>query len=154
MHRSFFTVGLAIALGAACAQHAAAQVKPEVLVDQRLAAMRLQGKYLYSIVPMAQGRIPYDASIVARNAGYLEVLIKMAWDGFDPSTQGVKSRALPEIYSDPAKWKAAQDTMMNEMAKFTATVKSGNEANIKTAITDLNKACNGCHDSFRQRPQQ
>lgn len=68
-------------------------------------------------------------------------------------TQGIKSRALPEIYSDSAKFKAAQETMFAEMTKFVATVKAGNEANTKTAITDLNKACNGCHDTFRQRPQ-
>ena len=145
--------GAVLAFGAGCACNAIAQVKPEVLVDQRLAAMRLQGKYLYSLVPMAQGRVPYDAAIVARNAGYLDVLIRMAWDGFDPSTQGIKSRALPEIYSDSAKFKAAQETMFAEMTKFVATVKAGNEANTKTAITDLNKACNGCHDTFRQRPQ-
>ena len=115
--------------------------------------MRLQGKYLYPLIPMAQGRVPYDAAIVARNAGYLDVLIRMAWDGFDPVTKDVKSRALPEIYSDPAKFKAAQDTMYTEMSKFQATVKTGNEANVKTAIVDLNKACNSCHDTFRQKPQ-
>jgi cytochrome c556 len=149
-----FTTGLAIAFAAGCAGTAIAQVKPEQLVDQRVAAMRLQGKYLYPLVPMAQGRVPYDAAIVARNAGYLDVLIKLAWDGFDPVTKDVKSRALPEIYSDPTKFKAAIDTMYAEMTKFQATVKAGNEANTKTAIVDLNKACNGCHETFRQKPPQ
>ena len=148
-----FTTGVALAIAAGCACSAIAQVKPEQLVDQRLAAMRLQGKYLYPLVPMAQGRVPYDAAIVVRNAGYLDVLIKMAWDGFDPVTKDVKSRTLPEVYSDPAKFKAAEDTMFSEMTKFQATVKSGNEANIKTAIVDLNKACNSCHDTFRQKAQ-
>ena len=151
MYRKLLGAALALALGSGYALDALAQVKPEVLVDQRQAAMRLQGKYLYSLMPMAQGRIPYDAAIVARNAGYLDVLIRMAWDGFDPSTQGLKTRALPEIYSDSAKFKSAQETMFAEMTKFVATVKTGNEANIKTAIVDLNKACNGCHDTFRQR---
>ena len=148
-----FTTCLALAIATGCAGNAIAQVKPEQLVDQRVAAMRLQGKYLYPLVPMAQGRVPYDAAIVARNAGYLDVLIRMAWDGFDPVTKDVKSRALPEIYSDPAKFKAAQDTMFAEMTKFQATVKGGNEANTKTAIVDLNKACSGCHDTFRQKAQ-
>ena len=44
--------------------------------------------------------------------------------------------------------------MYAEMSKFQATVKAGNEANTKTAIVDLNKACNSCHDTFRQKPQQ
>jgi cytochrome c556 len=151
MPMKFLRAGLALAACAGLAIDAMAQAKPEVLVEQRQSAMRLQGKYLYSLLPMAQGRIPYDAAIVARNAGYLDVLIRMAWDGFDPATQGVKSRALPESYTEPAKFKAAQDTMFAEMSKFVATVKSGNEASIKPAMVDLNKACNGCHDSFRQR---
>jgi cytochrome c556 len=153
MRNNLLTTGLVLALGAGCAFNAFAQVRPEVLVDQRISAMRLQGKYLYSLLPMAQGRVPYDASIVARNAGYLDVVIRMAWDGFDPGTQGVKSRALPDIYSEPAKFKAAQETMFAEMTKFVATVKAGNEANTKTAIVDLNKACNSCHDTFRQKAQ-
>lgn len=151
MHRQLTKAGLALVFGAGCALNAFAQVKPEVLVDQRIAAMRLQGKYLFPLVPMAQGKVPYDAAIVARNAGYLDVLIRLAWDGFDPSTQGVKSRALPEIYMEPAKFKAAQETMFAEMNKFVAAAKSGNEANTKAAIGDVVKACNGCHDSFRQR---
>lgn len=153
MRSKLFTTGLALAIAAGCVGGAIAQVKPEQLVEQRQSAMRLQGKYLYPLLPMAQGRVPYDAAIVARNAGYLDVLIRMAWDGFDPVTKDVKSRALPEIYSDPAKFKAAQDTMFAEMTKFQATVKAGNEANTKTAIVDLNKACNGCHDTFRQKAQ-
>jgi cytochrome c556 len=153
MRSKIFTTGLVLALAAGCAGSAIAQVKPEQLVEQRQGAMRLQGKYLYPLLPMAQGRVPYDAAIVVRNAGYLDVLIKMAWDGFDPVTKDVKSRALPEIYSDPAKFKTAQDTMFSEMTKFQATVKTGNEANIKTALVDLNKACNGCHETFRQKAQ-
>jgi cytochrome c556 len=148
-----FMTGLALTIAAGCAGSAIAQVKPEQLVEQRQAAMRLQGKYLYPLLPMAQGRVSYDAAIVARNAGYLDVLIRMAWDGFDPVTKDVKSRALPDIYADPAKFKAAQDTMFTEMTKFQATVKAGNEANTKTAIVDLNKACNSCHDTFRQKAQ-
>ena len=151
MRRQLFTAGLALIVGAGCALNASAQVKPEVLVDQRIAAMRLQGKYLGPLVAMAQGKAPYDAAIVARNAGYLDVLIRLAWDGFDPGTQGVKSRALPEVYKEPAKFKAAQDTMFAETNKFVAAAKSGNEANTKAAINDMLKACNGCHDDFRQR---
>lgn len=154
MRSKLLTAGLALAIGAGSACSAIAQVKPETLVDQRLAAMRLQGKYLYPLIPMAQGRVPYDANIVARNAGYLDVLIRMAWDTFDPVTKDVKSRTLPDVYSDPTKFKAAIDHMYAEMSKFQATVKTGNEANIKTAIVDLNKACNSCHDNFRQKPPQ
>ena len=151
MRSKLITGALVLAVGVGCATGAMAQAKPETMVQQRVSAMRLQGKYLYPLIPMAQGRVPYDAAIVTRNAGYLDVLIRLPWDGFDPSTKDVKSGALPEVYADPAKFKSAIDQMYAEMSKFQATVKTGNEANIKTAIIDLNKVCNSCHDTFRQK---
>ena len=54
--------------------------------------MVLQGKctgVLWAAWPR-QGS--YDAAVVARNAGFLEVLSKMPWDGFVPSTKDVKAR--------------------------------------------------------------
>ncbi len=151
MSRKFFRAALALALGAGCSLNALAQVKPEVLVEQRQAAMKLQGKYFFPLVPMAQGKVPYDAAVVARNAGYLDVLIHLAWDGFDPSTQGVKSRTRPEVYTDSAKFKAAQDAVIADVTKLAAAAKSGNEATTKAAILDAAKGCAGCHDAFRQR---
>jgi cytochrome c556 len=81
------------------------------------------------------------------------VLIKLAWDGFEPRTQDVKSRALPAIYGEPAKFKAAQDTMFAAMDKLVAAAKSGNEANVKVAVIDAGDACNNCHDTFRAKQQ-
>jgi len=155
MKKRVLTLVLGAALGGGYIAGALAQVKPEFLVAQRHAAMILQGKYMYSIVPMAMGRIPYDAAIVSRNVGYLDVLSKMPWDGFQPSTADVKeTKALPAIYSDPAKFKAAQENYFSELAKLDAAVKTGNEATIKAAILDTNnKGCNGCHNDFRAKSQ-
>jgi cytochrome c556 len=154
MSKRFLALALGAALGGGYAASALAQAKPEVLVEQREAAMTLQAKYFYPIVFMAQGRIPYDAAIVSRNIGYLEVLTKLAWDGFQPSTADVKSKALPAVFSDPAKFKAAGENFQAEFAKLVAAAKSGNEAAVKTAVLDTNtKGCNGCHNDFRAKAQ-
>ena len=153
MRSKLVTGGVVLAAGLGCAFGAIAQVKPETLVDQRVSAMRLQGKYFGPLVGMAQGRVPYDANIATRNAGYLEVLSKMPWDGFEPSTKDLKTRALPEVYAEPAKFKAAQDNFTAEVGKLVAATKTGNEANVKAAILDVNKACGACHDNFRAKQQ-
>ncbi len=152
MKKTSLVVGLMLALSAGYTVRVFAQAKPDVLLEQRKAAMVLQGKYLYPLIPMAQGKISYDAGTVARNTAYLEVLTQMPWDGFDPRTAGLKNtRALPEIYKDPAAFKAAQDKLHAEMAKFSETVKSRDETRIKAGIVELNKVCNACHDKFRRR---
>lgn len=143
--------GLALALGAGYALTALAQAKPEVLIKQRQAALTLQGKYFGPLNGMAQGKIPYDANVVARNAAYLEMLSKMPWDGFDPKTKDEKSAALPAVFTDTAKFKEAQERLQGEIGKLVVVSKNGDEAAVKAQIGAVNKACGGCHDNFRQK---
>jgi cytochrome c556 len=140
----------AVLLGFALADNAAAQVKPEILVKQRQAAMTLQGKYFGPLGFMAQGKVPYDADIVVRNAGFLAALCRMPWDGFAAGTKDVKSGALPAVFADTAKFKAAQDRLQMEVDKLVAASK-GSEAAAKAQIGAVGKACGDCHDSFREK---
>lgn len=150
MRKSFLAAGMALALGG-MAFSAFAQVKPEVLVKQRQSAMTLVGKYFGPLGGMAQGKVPYDAQVVQRNAGYLDVLTKMPWDGFDPSTKDEKTRALPEVYSNQAKFKESAERLQSEVAKLVQVSKSGDENAVKAQIGATGKACGSCHDDFRQK---
>ena len=149
MNTKLLSTGVALALGVGIAATAFAQAKPEVLVKQRQAAMVLQGKYLGPIGGMLKGNIPYNADTVALNATFLENLARMPWDGFHPSTSGVKSATKPEAYSDAAKFKAAADTLEAETAKLGAAARAKNEAGVKAAFGGVAKACGSCHDAFR-----
>ena len=152
MNGRLFSIGLALMLGAGYSLPAYSQAKPETLVKQRQAAMTLQSKYLWGqLRPMAQGKIPYDANVVARNTTYLDALTKMAWDGFAPSTKDVKSGALPAVFSDTAKFKEAQDRYQSETTKLVSVIKNGDEAAVKAQIGAVSKACDGCHESFREK---
>jgi len=151
MKRKPVVAALAVIAAAGLMLEAAAQVKPEILVKQRQAAMTLQGKYFGPLGGMAQGKAPYNADLVARNAAYLDVLTQMPWDGFAASTKDVKSAALPEVFTDPAKFKEAQERTQGEIARLVSISKSGDEAAIKAQILTVNKACDNCHESFREK---
>ncbi len=151
MNKRIFSIGLALMLGAGYSLTAFSQVKPETLVKQRQAAMVLQGKYWGPLGGMAQGKVPYDAAVVARNAGFLEVLSKMPWDGFVPSTKDVKSAALLTVITDPAKFKEAQDRLQSEVSKLVAVSKGGDEAAVKAQLVATGKTCGGCHETFREK---
>jgi cytochrome c556 len=148
MKMSLLAAGLAVAV--MCGE-ALAQAKPEVLVKQRQAVMTLQGKYFGPMAGMAQGRIPYDAKIVQRNAGFLDNLSRMPWDGFAEGTKDAKSAALPAVWNDSAKFAEAADRLQNEASKLYAVSRSGDEAAVKAQIGAVGKACGGCHESFRQK---
>jgi cytochrome c556 len=152
MNSRLFSIGLALMLGAGYSLPAYSQTKPETLVKQRQAVMTLQGKYFNGqLRPMAQGKMPYDANVVARNTAYLDALTKMAWDGFAPSTKDVKSAALPAVFTDTVKFKEAQDRLHSEVAKLVAVSKSGDETAVKPQIGAVDKACGGCHETFREK---
>jgi cytochrome c556 len=127
------------------------QAKPETLVKQRQGAMSLQNKYFVPIRNMAQGKTPYDASIVARNVVYLDALSKMPWDGFTPATKDVKTQATPAVYSDTAKFKEAADRYQAEVTRLSEVARKGDEPSIKSQILAVNKSCDSCHDTFRER---
>ena len=104
MKKTLLAAGVAIVVGG-LAGTALAQVKPDVLVKQRQSAMTLIGKYWGPIAGMASGKVsPYNADVVSRNATYLENLAQMPWDGFHESTKGEKSRALPALWEQTAKF--------------------------------------------------
>lgn len=153
MSKRYLSILLGVLLSVGCALEACAQAKPETLVKQRQAVMELHGKYMYGVLnAMARNRIPYDAVAAARAIGFLDALSKMPWDGFSPATKDVKATdALPAVYAEPAKFKAAQEQYLAEIAKLVALTKGGGEAAIKEQITATNNSCNNCHDSFRAK---
>jgi cytochrome c556 len=153
MKKTLLSVGVALALGAGYSMSAFAQAKPEVLVKQRQAAMTLQGKYFGPLAGMAQGKVPYNGDVVKRNAGYLNVLDKMPWDGFSPETKGTtaKTAALPAIWNEPDKFKQAQERLESEVSKLVQVSASGDEAAVKAQIGAVGKSCGGCHETFREK---
>jgi cytochrome c556 len=153
MKKKLFSVCLALTLGAGAgyATSVLAQAKPEVLVKQRQAVMTLQGKYWGPLAAMMQGKAPYNAEVATRNAGFLEALSKMPWDGFTADTKDTaeKTRALPAIFENPAKFKEAADRLQAASAKLATS--AGDEASFKAAAGEVGKACGGCHESFRAK---
>jgi cytochrome c556 len=141
---------VALALGAT-AGAAFAQQKPEILVKQRQAVMTLQGKYFGPMAGMAQGKVPYNAEVVRRNAGFLDNLSRMAWDGFDASTKDQKSAALPAVFTDQQKFREAASRLETEANKLYEVSRSGDEGAVKNQIAAVGKACGSCHESFREK---
>jgi len=144
-------IALALGAGAGYTTIVLAQAKPDVLVKQRQAVMTLQGKYFGQLAAVAQGKAPYDAAAVQRSAGFLDNLSRMFWDGFDPSTKDIKSRALPAIWENKAKFDENAARMENETSKLASLAAGRDEAAIKAQIQAVGKVCGACHQEFRAK---
>ena len=150
MNKQLLAVSVVLALGGGIAVEALAQANPNQLIAQRKGAMNLQAKYFGPVLGMSLGRAPYDAKIVQRNIEYLTVLNQLPWDDFQPPTAGnPNTRAKEDVYKDPAKFKAAIDSVQGEVQKLAAVVRGGGDQNaVKPAAQAVGRACNSCHESF------
>ena len=73
--------------------------------------------------------------------------------GFFPAGSGpkpgIKTAAKPEIWTQPAPFKAAQDAFARQAQAFAAAAQAGNPAAIRIQAKALGQTCAGCHKSFR-----
>ena len=62
---------------------------------------------------------------------------------------GVKTRALPVIWTDAAGFASAQKTFAAQAAKLNTVAASGDMAGAGPEMKALFGACKGCHDKYR-----
>ena len=125
--------------------------KPEEAVKYRQSALSLMGTHFSRIGAVVRGAAPFDAQQVQDNAALVQTMSVLPWQGFVAGTdKGVPTRAKPEIWSDSAKFKTAQDNMIKAVAKLSAASKSGNLDQVKAAFGDAGRTCKACHDDFRK----
>jgi len=60
-----------------------------------------------------------------------------------------KTRALPEIWSKPADFTAAQKMFSERAPKLLAAVKAKDIDAVKGAFKEVGGSCKNCHDTFR-----
>ena len=143
------TLALAV-LGAMLALPSQAQfAKPEDAIKYRKNALFVMQQHYARIGAMVNGRVPFDAKLAADNAAVAESMSKLPWAAFGEGTDKGDTKAKPEIWKEPAKFKEGADKLQAEMAKLTAAAKTGNLDSVKAAFTATAGTCKACHDSYR-----
>lgn len=138
-------------LGAVVATPAWAQFqRTDDAIKYRQGAMTLIGTHFSRVAAMASGRAPFDAKAAADNADLVATLSKLPFTAFvEGSDKGLPTRAKPEIWKEPAKFKEAADKFQAEAAKLDAAAKAGNLDQIKAAVGAVGQSCKACHDNYR-----
>lgn len=144
------TLALAVA-ATALATPAMAQFKnTEDAVKYRKAALTVMGNHFARLGAMTSGKAPFDAKVAAENAAVVETMSKLPWAGFVPGSDKGDTRALPEIWTEAADFKAASEKMQAEVVKLSAAAKTGNLDAVKTAFGAAGQTCKACHDNYRK----
>lgn len=124
--------------------------KPEDAVKYRKAAFTVMGAHFGRVGAMANGKVPFDAKVAADNMAVVEAMSKLPWAGFVPGTDKGDTRALPEIWTEAADFKAGADKLQIEVSKLAAATKTGNLEAVKTAFGAVGQTCKACHDDYRK----
>jgi cytochrome c556 len=143
---------LAFGAGLATAIPAHAQfAKPDDAIKYRKSVMFIQGQTLPRLGAMAQGKVPYDQAQAVANAETLAFTARLFPTAFGAGTDKGDTRALPAIWTDPAKFKKYQDDLAAATAKLLAAAKGGGGADaLKGPFGEVAQICKGCHDDFRK----
>jgi cytochrome c556 len=130
---------------------AAAQFrKPEDAIKYRQGAFTVMANHFGRVGAMANGKAPFDAKAAVDNMAVVSTLASLPFTAFQEGTDsGMPNRAKPEIWKDNAKFKAASEKMIGEIAKLDAAAKTGSLDAIKAAFGAAGGACKACHDDFR-----
>ena len=126
--------------------------KPEDAIKYRQSSFSVMGTHFGRIGAMVNGRVPFDAKVAAENAEIVAEMAKLPWAGFGPGTdKGGNTRAKPEIWTEQAKFKEKNESMIAETTKLAAAAKTGDLATLKTAFAATADTCKSCHDAFRNK---
>ena len=110
--------------------------------------MTVMANHFGRIGAMVNGRVPFDAATVQANADVVATLSKLPFTGFIDGTSTGDTKAKPEIWTEPAKFKAAQTKMQDEVVNLNTAAKTGNLGQIKAAFGETGKSCKACHDAY------
>ena len=145
-------LGMVLVAGAVGSVHAQSPfAKPEDAIKYRQSALFVMGQHFGRIGAVVKGERPYNKDEVIKNAAIAEQMSSLHWEAFVPGTDKGNTRAKPEIWSNPGKFKSAAEKMESEMNKLASVTRTGDLSAIKVQFGETGKACKACHDDFRKK---
>jgi cytochrome c556 len=123
--------------------------KPEDAIKYRQNVFNVMATSFGKIGAVVKGEAPFNKDEVAKNAAVVAMLSTLPWQAFGPGTEG--GNALPGVWSDNAKFKAAGEKMQLAVANLNTAAQSGDQEAIKKAFGAAAATCKGCHDDFKKK---
>jgi cytochrome c556 len=137
-------------LAAAIANAAAPDAKSAILARQE--GFKKMGAAMKALKAQASSDAPAKPVMAAAAAAILETA-RMQGPLFPPgsgASPGIKTDALPAIWTDKAKFDSNMATLVSEAGKLVATVNGGNKDAIAAQTKAVGGTCAACHRQFRQ----
>ena len=127
---------------------------PAASIEQRQAAMKMNGAAMKTLVPLARGEAPWNqaAAIQAletlQRNGQQTVAMFPRGSGTEA---GVKTAALPAIWEKAPEFAAAAQSQADAADALLKAARANDEAGFKSGFAAMGRSCGGCHEGFRAK---
>ena len=122
--------------------------RPERAINYRQSVMTVMASHFGRLQPVIKGAAPFDKEAVKANVSVIATLAPLPWAAFTEGSEK-DSNAKPDVWSDAAGFKAAQQKFQQSVAGLTAAADSGDLEKLKVASAAVANACKACHDKFQ-----
>lgn len=109
-------------------------------------------KILLQFEPMGvtlRGGSTFNRAAFVQHADALKLAAAQPFGMFPPNSIDAKSRAKPEIWTQPAKFAAAKDNFLKSVDALAAAAHNGDMNALRQRYSAVTQSCKSCHDSFR-----
>ncbi|MCJ8159078.1 cytochrome c [Sphingomonas sp. LaA6.9] len=144
----------AAALAMACGVGVPLLAAPANIVATRIAGFREVGAAFKNINDELRSGSP-QTYVIQISARQIRDYARQHYGWFPAGSgpkPGVKTAAKPEIWTQAAAFKAAQDGFAKQANAFATVAGSGDVAKMRAQAKALGQSCTTCHRSFRVEP--
>jgi cytochrome c556 len=143
---------LAVAAAAACCIVTAATAQPMIQrISDRQAHYKQMGAAVKAINEQLRASSP-SIPVIRRNSALIVRFAPQVLTWFPAGSgpeAGVRTRARPEIWTNPRGFTSAGARLVVAARGFDAAARGGNMNAVRSAMSGLTGACSNCHDDFR-----
>jgi cytochrome c556 len=125
---------------------------PQPVIEGRQSALRDIGAAFKGINDEFKKSQP-SLPLIRQYAAQIDDLARQQKFWFPPGTgpeTEIEMKAKPDIWKQPAEFKAGQVAMAEQAAKLAKIATGSDAAAIRSQWQALGKTCKGCHDKFRE----
>jgi cytochrome c556 len=149
-HRLLALAALSFVMATAIANAAAPDAKSAILTRQE--GFKKMGAAMKALKAQESSDTPSKPAMAAAAATILDTARGQAqlFPAGSDASAGIKTDALPAIWTDKAKFNSDMAALVSEAGKLTAAVNGGNKDAIIAQTKAVGGTCAACHKQFRQ----
>jgi cytochrome c556 len=122
---------------------------PQQVLTKRRALFKQYTRMLEPIGLVANGRKPYQREAFLAMVEDLDKLSDKPWNFFPPDGNYPPTRARPEVWSQPERFRQAQQEYRASVSALLQVAQRGDAAAVAPAVDAVVASCKACHRNFR-----